>query len=257
MVIAILQARTSSRRLPGKVLKPLLGVPMILRELERIQQSRGIDRVVLATSTDPSDDGLTTAVQAFGVEVFRGSLSDPLDRYYRCASQYSADHVVRLTGDCPLLDGRVIDAVIEEHLRGHHDYTSNTLTLTYPDGLDTEVMKFSALKKAWQEAKMTSEREHVTPYVLKHPEIFQLGGVTNVADYSAMRWTVDEPEDYRFVVQVYEALYPLKAAFTMEDVIELIKKRPELAQINQNFSRNEGLQKSLREDTVWKGEAGT
>ena len=175
-VLAIVQARCSSSRLPGKVLAPILEKPMIIHELERLQRSQYIDKVILATSTDSSDDSLVKIAEKV-VNVYRGSLDDVLDRYYQCAKLYNPEHVVRITGDCPVIDWRLVDEVITKHLNEGNDYTS--LTEHFPDGLDTEIFRFSVLERAWREAEFRSEREHVTLYIRKHPEIFKLGAYDN------------------------------------------------------------------------------
>lgn len=252
-VVAIVQARTSSSRLPRKVLRPILGTPMILQELARLKRCRTLDRIVLATSVDASDDELAAAVQAAGYMVYRGSLDDVLDRYARCAALYGAAHVVRITGDCPIIDPAVVDRVVTAHLAHSNDYTSNTLgRVTYPDGLDTEVMTAAALRRADREARLASEREHVTQYLIKHPELFQQECVENAEDLSAERWTVDEPEDFAFITRIFEALYPAHPAFGMADVLAYLAAHPVCRRMNAGFERNEGLAKSLREDRIVK-----
>ncbi len=254
-VVAIIQARTSSSRLPGKVLKEVLGKPMILLELERLQRCKLIDKIMLATSADESDALLTETVKNAGYMVYQGNLDDVLDRYYQCAKLSNPIHVVRITGDCPLIDPQIVDSVISNHLQDGNDYTSNVLgDVTFPDGLDTEVMKFSVLEQAWKEAKLVSEREHVTQYIIKHPELFKQGSVRcDKGNFGAERWTVDEPEDFDFICTVYEKLYPSNPAFFMEDILDLLQKHPELRKMNQGFERNEGLMKSLKEDKLVKG----
>ena len=247
MVLAILQARCSSHRLPNKVLKPLLGRAMVLREMERLAHSWHIDQIVLATSVDPSDDGLYDVAREAGIDVYRGSLDDVLDRYYACAAEHGADHIVRVTGDCPLIDWRVCDDVIAHHLAEKNDYTHTTER--FPDGLDTEVMTFSALEQAHREARLVSEREHVTLYFRNHPERFRIGDVDCTADYGDLRWTVDEPCDFAFVEAVYEKLYAKNNDFSMQDILALLKEYPDLWTLNQGIVRNEGLLKSLAEDT--------
>lgn len=249
MNLAILQARMSSSRLPGKVLKPILGRPMILRQIERIRQARWTDQLVMATSTDASDDILTDVCEAAGVECARGSLDDVLDRYYQVARKLAPQHVVRLTADCPLLDPDVMDAVIAFHLAGKFDYTSNALdVLTFPNGLDVEVMRFECLERAWREARLPSEREHVTPYMYNHRELFRVGSYCGEQDLSHMRWTVDEPEDLEFVRRVYGELYPANPSFRMREVLALVGREPELSSINSRFHRNEGYKRSLAKD---------
>jgi len=250
MVVAILQARMSSSRLPGKVLKPILGRPMLDLHIERVRRASEIEKLVVATSTDPSDDVLADFASTAGIEVFRGSLTDVLDRYYHAALHFGADHVVRLTGDCPLADPEVIDALIRLHLNGGFDYTSNALEHTYPDGLDAEVVTFQALETAWREARKSAEREHATLFIYAHPDRFRIGSLTSEVDYSAQRWTVDTEADYQFVRTVYENLYPQDPAFTTVDVLDLLRRAPEIADLNVGQRRNEGLEKSLRENHI-------
>lgn len=248
MVLAILQARTSSRRLPRKVLQPLLGRAMILRQMERLNRSKEISKIVLATSIDESDDMLAATVETAGYALYRGSLDDVLRRYYTCAAEYAADHIVRVTGDCPLIDWRAVDDVIVRHLAEQNDYTHTTER--FPDGLDTEVMTFAALTRAHQEAKIPSEREHVTLYFRNHRELFRIGSVDAAADYGDLRWTVDEPRDFAFVEAVYTELFPRNNDFAMQDILALLDEKPELREINQGILRNEGLQKSIAEDAL-------
>lgn len=250
MILAILQARVSSSRLPGKVLMPLLGVPMLLREIERIGRASLIDQLLVATSNDASDDPISRLCRDNGILCYRGSLEDVLDRYYQAAKLSSPEHVVRLTGDCPLIDPEVIDQVARFYLDGAYDYASNTVTPTFPDGLDVEVFRFSCLEDAWREANLPSQHEHVTPFIHRQPERFKIGCFKQEPDLSRLRWTVDEAEDFEFVKQVYEALYRDNPAFVMDDVLHLLKSRPELLAINARFQRNEGYQKSLAKDAL-------
>jgi spore coat polysaccharide biosynthesis protein SpsF len=247
-MVAILQARASSSRLPGKVLRPILGQPMLARQIERILRAKNIDEIVVATSTDSSDDPLVEICHTAGVSCFRGSLDDVLDRVFIAARSRAANDVVRLTGDCPLADPAVIDHVIQAYRASGADYASNTLQPTLPDGLDVEVASFSALQRAWADAQLPSEREHVTPYLYAHPELFRLHSVQWPADLSSLRWTVDTATDFEFVTAIYENLHPRKSAFTMDDVLSLLDSRPDLLAINQGQKRNEGFLKSLARD---------
>jgi len=251
MIVAILQVRVSSSRLPNKVLKPILGKPMLTLQLERVQRSTMLDQLVVATSLDDSDDNLESLCKEFDIPCFRGSLEDVLDRFYQAAVQYQPEHVVRLTGDCPLADPVVIDQVVEFYLQENFDYASNTLEPTFPDGLDVEVFRFSVLEQAWQEAELPSQREHVTPFIHTQPDRFRLGSFKGDVDLSTLRWTVDELEDFELVCRIYEELYPNTPNFTTDDVLELLKRRPELQTINIHFTRNEGFQKSLLKDAQW------
>lgn len=248
MILAILQARYSSTRLPGKILKDILDQPMLLHQINRINKSKLIDKLVVATSNDISDDIVEKRLVSSNIDIFRGSLDDVLDRYCQCALKYNPDYIVRITGDCPLIDWNIIDMVIKKHIDEGNDYTSNTLEPTYPDGLDVEVMNFAALKKAWANAKLPSEREHVTPYIYKNQDLFKLGCLKNSEDLSELRWTVDEPEDFIFVKAIYEMIYIDKQHFTFDDILKVLKKNPEFSRINSKFKRNEGLLKSLNKD---------
>lgn len=248
MILGVVQARVSSTRLPGKVLAPILGKPMLARQVERVLRATTLDKLVIATSTDPSDDALTTVCDSAGVAYFRGSLHDVLDRFHGAALAYGADHVVRLTGDCPLADPDVIDDVVRLHLAGAYDYTSNVYPPTFPDGIDVEVMTVGALETAWREADRTALREHVTLLFHEAPERFRVGNLLHDPDLSALRWTVDEPEDFALVTAVYEDLYSRTPAFSLDDVLAVLERRPELNDVNRGIGRNEGLAKSLRED---------
>ena len=250
MVLAIVQARLSSTRLPGKVLMPILGRPMLWWQLERVKLAKNIDRLVVATSDQSEDRQLVDMCREFGIECFCGSLDDVLDRFYRAASHYDADHIVRLTGDCPVADPQVIDAVIECYRSGNCDYASNISPPTFPDGIDVEVMRFDCLGQAWSEAKLTSQREHVTPFIWQQPRRFKLANYSNETDYSHLRWTVDEPEDFEFITKVYEALYPTDSGFSMSRILSMLEKRPDLCELNAGFERNEGLEQSIMDDNT-------
>lgn len=252
MILAILQARMSSTRLPGKVLAPILGEPMLARQIERLQRCREFDRLIVATSIDASDDAIAGLCGRLAVECYRGSLDDVLDRFYQAASRYRPEHVVRLTADCPLADPALVDALIRFHCTGGYDYSSNCHVPSLPDGLDAEVMRMAALETAWREARLPSEREHVTPFIRHHPERFRIGLWKHAVDLSHHRWTVDEAEDLDFVRAVYEALYPLKPTFGIGEVLDLLAQKPELAMINAGLRRNEGFEKSLRDDALQK-----
>lgn len=241
MTLAILQARMSSRRLPGKVLRPVAGAPMLQRQIERIRRSTLISELVVATSTDASDDPLARLAADLGVQCFRGALDDVLDRFWQAALPFASERIVRLTGDCPLADPAVIDLVLQQAIERGADYTSNTLEPSWPDGLDVEVVRRDALAEAWQEAQSPVEREHVMPFITRRPERFTLRSVTRVPSLAHLRWTVDEPADYQFVGAVYDALYSADPRFGTEEILRLLEQRPELATLNQQFERNEGL----------------
>jgi spore coat polysaccharide biosynthesis protein SpsF len=233
-VIAIVQARMSSSRLPGKVLKPIMGRPMLGRHLDRLRRCKMIDRLVVATSVEKSDDEVAAFCASEGIACYRGSLHDVLARYEGAARENDpVDHVVRLTGDCPLADPEVIDAVIKTHLMGDYDYSANTIVPRYPNGLDTEIMTRAALRLTAAEASSAYEREHVTPFLYTRPTRFRLGSLENKVNQSHMRWTVDTEDDFRMVEAVYHELLPVNQRFAYSDIVALLERRPEIAAINR------------------------
>jgi spore coat polysaccharide biosynthesis protein SpsF len=232
------------------VLKPILGRPMLERQIERLRRARRMDRLVVATSVDGSDDAIVALCESLTIECFRGLLEDVLDRVYQAAQSHAPRAVVRLTGDCPLADPTVIDQLIGLHMAGGYDYTSNTLVRTYPDGLDAEVVALTCLEAAWREANLPSEREHVTPFIYHHPQRFRLGNLAQPTDLSHLRWVVDEPADFAFISAIYEALYANNPAFDIADVLRLLAERPDIAGMMGHAPTNEGYQRSLAADAA-------
>jgi spore coat polysaccharide biosynthesis protein SpsF len=229
MILAVLQARMSSTRLPGKVMADLMGAPMILRQIERLRRARRLDRIVVATSTDASDDGLAAMLALHDVAVHRGALDDVLARFAGALQAHPAEVLVRLTADCPLADPQVVDATIGLLVERGLDYAANTPAhRTYPRGLDVEVMRAEGLLRAAREANDPYEREHVTPFLYRHPELFAQDFISQEADEGEVRWTVDRPDDLEFVREVYRALYPETPAFTSDDVRAFVGGRPDL-----------------------------
>lgn len=251
-IIVIIQARMTSSRLPGKVLKPILGKPMLAYLLERVSRCQTMTQVVVATSNQPEDDVIEMFCLDNNVDCFRGDLHDVLDRYYQAAIKYQADHVVRVTADCPLIDPTVMDEIIECHLLGQYDYTSNAIEPCYPDGLDVEVIKFDVLKQAWQKATMNSEREHVTQYILQNDGIYKIKSFLCPDDLSHIRLTVDEPEDFMLINKIFEELYPSTPTFSYKDVLYFLEQNPDLIQLNSHYMRNEGFIESLKNDFTVK-----
>lgn len=248
MIAAVLQARVSSKRLPGKVIKPILGRPMISFQIERVKRSKRIEKLILATSEEGADDPIVGLGQLENIEVYRGSLNDVLDRFYKSVKEFSPAYVVRLTGDCPLVEPELIDSIIAHCIDGDFDYCTNALQPTFPDGLDVEVFRFSCLYEAWKEARLPSEREHVTLFMHSRPDRYKIGHYKQSDDMSKYRWTVDEPEDFELVKKIYEKLYPRDICFGMSDVIKLLEQNPELKTWNIRFERNEGMKKSIEAD---------
>lgn len=249
MRLAVLQARMTSSRLPGKVLMPILGVPMLLRQIERVSRSRNIDKLVVATSDTASDDAIVHLCRSRNLACYRGSLDDVLDRFYRVSLMHPSEYIVRLTADCPLADPAVIDAVVRFCEQGCYDYASNTIEPTFPDGLDVEVVRTNCLHEAWKEAILPSEREHVTPFIHRRPMRFKIGQYKCEPDLSSLRWTVDEAVDLELITQIYARLYPEDPEFSTDDVLSFLDSEPRLKTMNKSLQRNEGMAKSMRQDT--------
>lgn len=238
-VAAIIQARMGSTRLPGKVLKKVLGKTLLEYQIERVKRAKAIDEIIIATTTKESDDQIVQLCQQLSIPYYRGSEEDVLSRYYEAATKFNVDVVVRLTSDCPIIDPNVIDKVVEHYLenKDRYDYVSNTLTRTYPRGLDTEVMSYEVLKRVHEEAKELVYREHVTAYIYHHPDQFRLCNVSNEKDESKHRWTVDTEEDFILIKNILETLYSINPLFTLEDVIRILQDKPEWAEINAHIEQ--------------------
>jgi spore coat polysaccharide biosynthesis protein SpsF (cytidylyltransferase family) len=250
-VLAIIQARTGSTRLPGKVLNEIEGKTVLEHVVQRVRAARLVNEVIVATTINKDDLAIVKLCAELGVRIFCGSENDVLDRFYQAARLYEAEHIVRITSDCPLMDPAIIDQVIALHLQDKADYTSNVLKETFPDGEDIEVMTFTALKKAWLNARLTSEREHVTPFIINNPKLFKYAVLEYKENLSAKRWTLDNQEDLLFIKEVYRRLYRSDKLFGMEEVMKVLKAEPELEKLNHHIARNEGLAKSLREDRMF------
>ncbi|WP_286329405.1 cytidylyltransferase domain-containing protein [Agromyces marinus] len=228
MMLAVLQARCSSTRLPGKVLAPVLDRPMILRQLERIERAARIDGLVVVTSVDPSDDPLVEVLDGEGIPTRRGSLADVYSRFAGVVDEFGPEHIVRLTADCPLTDPEVIDLVAQRHLESGADYTSNALIRTFPHGLDVECVSADAFRRLGALGLGPREREHVTLGLYARPEMFRIEHVVREPDLSGLRWTVDYRSDLEFVRRVYAELHPSDPAFGTRDILALLESRPEL-----------------------------
>ncbi|WP_249872149.1 glycosyltransferase family protein [Oceanobacillus saliphilus] len=248
MNLAILQARMSSSRFPGKVLKPLAGKPMLLQQIDRIKKSEFIDKLIVATTVDTSDDAIALMCEENNILYYRGSMENVLERFYQISRIYEPKNIIRLTGDCPLIDSDIIDQVIERHLNQKNDYTSNTISPTFPDGLDTEVFTMKALEEIFKKANRPSLKEHVTLYIHENPASFKIENIANAENLSNHRWTVDEPEDYELVYLIYEGLYSNKPDFTFHDILKFLNENTELQKLNAVYKRNEGLRKSLNQE---------
>jgi spore coat polysaccharide biosynthesis protein SpsF len=239
--LGILQARMTSSRLPGKVLEPILGEPLIGRQIERLRRASSLDGLVVATSVDPSDDELASYLDSIDVPVVRGSLDDVLIRFISVIDEYAPDAVVRRTADCPLTSPFVVDRVVGEFARTGADYVSNTLEPTWPDGVDVEVVRASALRWVAANSEDPHEHEHVTLGVYRRPERFRCLNVVGDAELSALRWTVDNADDLAFVREVYAELLPELPSFDVADVLALLERRPSLSRTSADAARNAAL----------------
>lgn len=248
--VAMVQARCGSTRLPDKVRMDLCGKPVLQWIIERLQNSRYLNEVVLVTSIEKANLPLLRLGADLGIHVFAGSENDVLDRYYQASRLIPSDYVVRVTGDCPCYDWGLLDKAIEA-MEPDTDYLWDSGE-TLPDGLDLEIIKSSALKKSWEEARLASEREHVTQYMRKHPELFKIQAFPcPVKGLESFRWTLDEPEDFELVQKIYaHFLGNGQEYFQMQDILSYIEEHPEISRINAQYARNEGLAKSLREDHI-------
>ncbi len=255
MIAAIVQARMGSTRLQGKILMDLCGRPVLWHVVSRVMKAESVNRLLVATSTNHEDDATVRYCKKSNIEVFRGPLEDVLTRYYLAANRlmeegYDISHIVRITADCPLMDPVVINVVVEAAVKSNVDYASNTNPPTYPDGLDVEVIKYDALEKAFRDARSISDREHVTPYIRRTASFSKIN-LVNCVDLSEMRWTLDTPDDYIFMTQVFSRLGS-EQSFGMQDVLNLLRRNPDLVTLNSGHKRNEGYVKSLLNDADCK-----
>ncbi len=249
--LVMIQARCGSTRLPNKVLKDLCGRPALQRMIERVSRSTLVDEVMVVTSIRRENLPILALCASLGVRVGVGAEDDVLDRYYQTAKLLSPDYVIRLTADCPCFDAELLDAALRQ-LTPETDYLG-MLSESFADGLDLEVMKFSALARAWREADHSFEREHVTQYIIRHPELFTLQNFESpIGNFGDHRWTVDEPEDFELVKRVYEhfELDLGKDDFGYREILAFLEEHPEVRALNRKYTRNEGLAKSIREDRI-------
>jgi len=246
-ITCIIQARTNSRRLQNKVLLKISNSPIIIHILDRIKKSNYIEQIILATSSNSDDQILLDIANNNQIISFKGNEFDVLDRFYNAAKEYDADPIIRITGDCPLIDPILIDKMTKFFLENNFDYMSNTIERTFPDGLDVEIFTFATLKKAFSEATWLSEREHVTPYIIKNPKLFKIFSYTNDVNLSHFRWCLDEESDYKMIQKIFYELKP-KKFFTTKDILDLLEKNPEISKINSGIITNEGYLNSVKND---------
>lgn len=235
----IIQARMTSTRLPGKVMREVLGKPLLQIQLERLVHAGNVDEIIVATTTNDTDRPIVELCNSLSIPIFRGSEEDVLERYYQAATEYNVDIVIRITSDCPVIDPRVVEQVIDYYLANQDsvDYVSNTGVRTYPRGMDTEVFSRQVLEQAYRYATKAPEREHVTLYIYRHPELFKLGNYPYWRDVSHHRWTVDTLEDFELIKRIIDHLYPKDPLFSLEDTLELLDRYPEWVLINQHVKQ--------------------
>ncbi len=239
-IVTLVQARSGSTRFQKKILMPLCGKTLIQRMIERVQEARLAGTIVVITTTDSSDDLVENICTENGINFYRGHPTDLLDRHFKAALEYNADAVVKIPSDCPLIDPQVIDKVLKFYIENSakYDYVSNLHPATYPDGNDVEVMSMSSLKIAWENASRDFEREHTTPYIWENTDKFRLGNVEweTGLDYSmSHRFTIDYIEDYLFIKAVYDELYNSNPAFSINDILELLQRKPEIIKLNEKY----------------------
>jgi len=250
MIGVIIQARMNSSRLPGKVMKKIKNKPMLDIVLEQIKFSKNIEKIVVATTYSKKDDQIYEHMKKKKIEVFRGKSKDVLDRYFQCAKKFHIDTIVRVTSDCPLIDPKIVDKVIKNYIKGKFDYVSNNKPRTFPYGMDVEVFSFDALKRAWNEALLPSEREHVTPYIYKNYKKFKIKNIKQKKNFSRIRITVDRENDLKLIKKIIEMIK--SKPILLEDVIKLYSRNKKLFEINQNYLEDEGYIISLKEDKKLK-----
>ena len=238
-IVATVEARMDSSRLPGKILKDILGKPSLARLVERVKQSKLIQEIIVATTTAPNDEMTVEACRRIGVKTFRGSSEDVLDRVLKAAKANQADLIVELTGDCPLLDPEIIDSVIQHYLDNSYDYVSNTLERTFPRGMDTQVFSVKVLDQVSRLTQDPADHEHVSLYIYEHPERYRLGNVPAPPDLRRpeLRLTVDTEDDLRLIREIYSRLYPQNPNFSLRDMIQLLDAKPELKEINSQIKQ--------------------
>ena len=239
-VIASIQVRYNSTRLPGKVLKKICGKPMLELMLERLSKSKLIDEIIIATTINKNDDPIFELAKKLGYKVFRGDENDCLDRHYQAIKNSNGNFICKITSDCPLIDPEIVDKVIGYYFENEKkfDYVSNVHPATFPDGLDVEMFSLATLERAWKEAKNQDEREHTTTYMWKNPSIFKIGSIIMPNGenlFTKERWTVDYPEDFEFIKTIYENLYKKDKIFLMNEILEFLIKRKDVKKINQHL----------------------
>lgn len=239
-VVAVIQARMGSTRLPGKVLLDVEGKPVLIHIIERVLQSKAINQIVVATTTAAADSKIKKVVGQYfpHIAVYQGSENDLLDRCYQAVKDFNPTAMVRITSDSPLVDFKIIDQVVSVFLKNNADYASNALGVKkYPVGYELEVFSFKVLENLWREVKDPKEREFPSLFIREHLSDFRCQSIVSEKDHSSYRWTLDEPDDYAFMQAVYKELYQANSQFVIDDVLALLEEKPELIAINQHVEQ--------------------
>jgi spore coat polysaccharide biosynthesis protein SpsF len=247
-IVAIVQARTGSSRLPGKILMPVMGKPLLAHVIFRLKACKTLDRIVVATTTENDDTEVELLCRANQWDVYRGHPEDVLSRYFEAASAFEAQTIVRITGDCPCMDPKLVDELVSYYSHHSYDYVSNTLVPTYPDGYDIEVFSKESLETADLRAKKLSEREHVTPFI-KQEDQFSIHNIASKHQLGHLRVTVDEESDFKMVRALYSKLYPRDPLFGLDMVVNCLESDPKLRVLNAHVGRDEGYLLSLQRES--------
>lgn len=236
---AIIEARMTSSRLPGKILLPVLGKPLLELLVERLKRAKTLDYIIIATTSNACDDPVERLANSLGVGCFRGSEEDVLSRVLSAAKYHSCDIIVEITGDCPLIDPEIVDTLVTIYQQNSYDYVSNVLKLTFPNGMDTQVFSTATLAKVEELTDDPVDHEHVSLYIYEHPEIFSLFNYESglPEKYWNLRLTVDTQEDFELIKRIYETIYPKKPEFILSDIIRLLDDERELLDINRHIQQ--------------------
>ena len=243
MITAIIQARLNSNRLNKKILLKIENKNLLEHLFSQLSHSTQIDKKIIATTINKIDDEIENFAKLQNITFFRGNPLNVLDRYYRCAKFFNLETIVRISGDAPLIDPSIVDKTIEYYKKNNFDYVSNFFNRSYPIGTEIEIFSFKTLEKCWMNAKKSSEKEHVTPFIYNHPELFKIGHIEYKKNISHLHWTVDQIEDFKFVELIFKKIK--KRPILMDDILELLENEPELLEINKNIDPFEGSRNLL------------
>lgn len=250
MITAIIQIRLNSSRLKRKALLKIQNLTLIEHLFSQLSYSTQIDKKIIATTTESIDNDIEKLANNIGIQCFRGNSLNVLDRYYNCAKSFDIDTIVRISGDAPLIDPVIVDKTIEYYKKNNFDYVSNFFRRTFPIGTEIEIFSFKTLEKCWKTAQQSYEKEHVTPFIYEHPELFNIGFIEHSENLSNLHWTVDRIEDFEFVKSIIEKTE--KRPILMNEILKVLENEPDLLRINGHVDPFEGYKKSIRNDSYFK-----